>query len=370
MANDTSEPDDKDLPHPKGALLTRDVFLDTEALKRFGFDTGKPSIVALLGHIAAQRLQLHFTDITLSEIRRQIGADAEKAVEEIKRARSTAAKWRRRAPDALGSGKKLATPIDAEAVGLEAFQQFRQSLGPFTEHHASRQAGTEIFKAYFAREAPFDGQGGKSVKEFPDAFVISALADWCRDQNTLMYVVTSDKAMLRAAKTTEKLVPVGTLDSLLQIVTVEHSPDVVESVEAILDHPDFEAQLASAIDRSLGDLAVVYMGDFSEGEASDPARLGEPSVVDWTVISAFGKGYGLIVEFDVELLVQVHFDDLSMASYDNEDGIYIGSEPGCDEVKENVRLRMFIQIDEDCLITRAEMLTTEVKIYDPYDNYE
>ena len=369
----TEEAPAQDLPAvapPEGPLRSREVFLDTEAFRRLGFDTGKPSIVALLGHIAEQRLQLHLTDITLSEIRRQIEADAEKAVEEIRRARSTAATWRKRAPAALGGAKKPLRPLDAAKVGLEAFDRFRRDLAPFHEHHASRQAGTEVFRAYFAREAPFDAQGGKSVKEFPDAFVIAALDDWCGREGTKMYVVTSDRAMLRAAAAKPALMPVATLDDLLQTVTVEHSPDVLDAVQAILQRPEFEVDLASAIDRTIGDLITNYLGEMPEGEASEPARAGDPSLVDWTVISAFEGGYGVIAEFDVDLLIQLHFDDLSFASYDNEDGVYIGGEPGSDEIEESARLRMFIQVNDDCSINRAELLTQEIDVYGPNENYK
>ncbi len=364
------EQDQEGTGAPTRALVTREVFLDTEAFRRLGFDTGKPSIIALLGHIGEERLQLHLTDITLSEIRRQIEASAEKAVEEIRRARTTEASWRKRAPTAVGSEKKLLKPLDAAKVGREAFEQFKNDLRPFNNHDASAQTGTEIFKAYFAREAPFDGQGGKSVKEFPDAFVIAALQEWCESEDTLMYVVTSDEAMLRAAGAKDRLVAVRTLDELLEVATLQHSPDVLTTVETIIAEPEFEHQLSEALDRTIDGLGTIYMGDLVEGEAGEALRAGDPEVVDWTVISASDTAYGVIVEFDIDILVQVNFDDISMASYDNEDGVYIGAEPGEDEVEENVRLRMFIQVDEDCSIKRAELLTGEVSVYGPFENYK
>lgn len=366
--SDANEQDDGGPTIDNGPLRTREVFLDTEAYRRVGFDTSKPSLEALSGHVAEDRLQLHLTDITLSEIRRQIAADAQEAMEAIKRARSMAAKWRRRAPKALGKGPKLKRPIDTEAVAQEAFEHFRDSLAPFTQHFVAQQKGTDIFRAYFDREPPFDGQAGKSVKEFPDAFVIFALEEWCLFNNTFMYVVTGDGAMRRAAMAKSRLLPVETIDDLLQTATIEYTPDVLLTVETILEQPEFEDQLSMAIDRCLEDLIVIYMGDLAEGEASDPARSGNPSITDWTVISAFDKGYGLIIEFDVDLLVQVHYEDRSMASYDKEDDVYFGADPADTEVEEEeVSLRMFIQVHEDCSITRAELLTAQVNVYDRSD---
>ena len=351
-------------------LRTREVFLDTEAFRRLGFDTAKPSIQALLGHIAEDRLQLHLADITAKEIERQIAAAAQQAMEEIRRASATIEKWRKRAPQALGPAKKPPKPIDADAVARESFGQFLRSIAPYVLHHATRQNAEGIFRAYFNREPPFDGEDGKSVKEFPDAFVITALEQWCVENEAHIYVVTNDRAMLRAATARERLIPVETLESLLQIVTVEHAPDVIETVDTILDQAAFVDQLESAIDRVIDQLEVTYAGDLYDGEASDPVRVGAPTVTERTVISAFEKGFGVIVEIDIDVLVQVNYEDISMASYDKEDGVYFGAEHATENVEEQVSLRMFIQLHENCSITRAELLTSEAWIYGSHDYYK
>lgn len=349
------------------ALRTREVFLDTEAYRRFGFNQEKPSLQALLSHVEGDRLQLHMTDITLREIERQIAGVAHKAVEDISRARALTAKWRKRAPKALGKPAKLPKPIDAEAVASETFERFQCALRPYLMHRATQEGAEEIFRDYFARKPPFDGEGGKSVKEFPDAFVIAALDRWAYEQNTLLYVITNDMAFLRAAATRQNLIPIETVDELLEIATVEHNPDVISTIEIVIEQPEFEEQLARAVEGVLDDLAVYYAGDLFDGEASDPASSGEPKLFDWVVISAADDVFGLIVEFEIDLLFQVHYEDVSMASYDREDGIYLGAEPAVAEVEETVTLRMFIQVHESGSITRAELLTGTVTIYGPHE---
>ena len=76
---------------------------------------------------------------------------------------------------------------------------------------------------------------------------------------------------------------------MLQIVTVQHSPDVLATVEVIMKAPEFEDQLAGAIDRCIGDFDIVYRGDLNDAEASDPARFGDPRVTDATIMSAIDK---------------------------------------------------------------------------------
>ncbi len=272
-------------------------------------------------------------------------------MEDIGRARATLAKWQARAPKALETPTANAQ-IDVDLVAREALKNFVSKLQPFDLHHASRRPGSDIFKAYFERRAPFDG---KSPKEFPDAFVIEALEAWCTEQKTRMYVVTADKAMRRAASTTATLIPLATLDELLEAATIEHSPDVLQTVEAILSQADFTGRLTEAIDNAIQWAGIVYIGDLNRGEAQGVERVSDPFITDWTVISAEEGSYGLVIEVSVDLLVQVHFLDLSMATYDSEDGRYYGAQPSAAQVAEDgATVRIFVQVSEDGTITREE----------------
>lgn len=187
-----------------------------------------------------------------------------------------------------------------------------------------------------------------------------------------MYVVTADQAMRLAAGATTTLIPLETLNELLEAATIEHSPDVLEAVEAILDQPEIIGRLAQAIDNVIDELGIVYVGELYDGEASGEAqRTDDPVIADWTVISAEEGSYGVVIEVVVDLLVPVHFQDLSMAMYDREEGIYFGAEPSDTEVAEDgATLRLFIQLLEDGSITREELLTTDIDVYGEVDWYK
>jgi hypothetical protein len=364
--DDTSEGSSQREP-----LRSREVFLDTEIYRRLGFDTQHPSFASLESHIAEDRLALHLTDITRQEIARQLSQQAREAMDEVERARATLAKWRQRSPRILESIVPGDT-IDGDAVAQEAVNSFEGQLRPFTFHEASNRSGADIFRAYFERRAPFDSRDGKSVKEFPDAFVLEALDAWCIENNTRMYVVTADQAMRRGASATSTLIPLATLNELLEAATIEHSPDVLETVEAILDQPEFAGQLAAALDNVIDELAAVYVGELYDGEVTGEAqRAGEPFVADWTVISAEEGSYGVVIEVVVDLLVPVSFQDLTMATYDREEGIYFGAEASeTDVAEDSAELRMFVQILQDGAITREELLTTEIDIRGEVDWYK
>jgi hypothetical protein len=365
----TPEQDEEQASPEREPLRSREVFLDTEIYRRLGFDAQHPSIRSLRNHIEEDRLALHLTDITRREVERQLSQQAREAMDEIGRARATLAKWQVRSPGVLGTPTSRPA-IDSEGVAREAVSDFERQLRPFTLHEASLRTGADIFRAYFDRRAPFDG---KNVKEFPDAFVIEALDAWCTENGTRMYIVTADQAMRRAAAATATLIPLATLNELLEAATIEHSPDVLRTVEAILGQPEITARLASAIDNVIDELVPVYVGDdLHDGEVSGEAqRAGDPFVTDWTVISAEGGAYGVVIEVVVDLLVPVHYDDLSMAMYDREEGIYFGAEPSDTEVAEDgATLRLFVQLRDDGTITREELLTSELEVYGQVDWYK
>lgn len=346
-----------------GPLKTREVFLDTQAYRKVEFDLGHPTMAALFSHVDANRLRLHTTDITLREIWRQILALAEGAAREVTKAREILKRWKSRAPKTLENLKIREEGLDGQKMGSELFVSFRDTLTRkrLTEHKAAARGAVRIFQAYFDRRPPFDTENSK---EFPDAFVIDALEGWCEDNQTQMYVVTGDKAMLRAAAASPLLFPIDNLAHLLSIATMDHAPDVEQAVAELMGRPQFASDLESLLDDEIGNLGIIYLGDLSDGEAIEAERSGPVENLDWTTISAGDNRFGLILQFGVQLTVQVEHEDRSAGFYDREDDRYYGAEAAHAEIMEDADLRMFVEIDASGTIVRHDMLTRDVEIYD------
>lgn len=350
------------------ALASREVFLDTEVFRRVEFDLANATIVALFEHVKADRLRLHTTDITLREILRQMLAKTDDLTREMSRANDLLGKWKRRLPDGLKGFGKLDRKLDGTALGNEYFASFRNALRAIrtTEHLAASRSAIPIFKAYFERRPPFDG---KEYKEFPDAFVIDALEAWCTVEDTQMYVVTHDQAMQRAATASGHLLPLESLQELLEIVTADHAPDVKRAVEAIIEMPDFTAALEDAVDDQIGHLGVVYYGDLADGEAVGVRRNGEVEDLDWSVISSGTGRHGLVLEFNLPIQVDVDFEDRELAFYDKEDDRYYGAENASTEIDSQTALKMFVEIDDLGAIIRSEILSGDIEVTDYHEHY-
>lgn len=350
---------------PAEALATREVFLDTEAFRRVEFDVAHPTIVALFKHVDEGRLKLHITDITLREILKQMLQMADRLVGEVNGARDALRTWKSRVPEGLAREHGL----DGPKLGNEYFTRFRASLRAHqtTEHAATARSALPIFMAYFERKAPFDG---KDYKEFPDAFVLDALEGWSEAEDTRMYVVTHDQAMLRAATASPRLLPIENLADLLASVTADHAPDVEDAVGAVVELPEFISGLETEVDGKLGDVGTIYMGDLSDGEIIGVRRKGEPRNLDWTVISAGEARFGIVVSFDINIEADVDFEDRELAFYDKEDDSYYGAESASAEVESEAGLKMFVEVDATGKIIRSEMLTRDIEVYDWHDNYK
>jgi PIN domain len=179
--------------HPAERLASRHIFLDTQVYRALGHNPANRALALLKEQVNSHRVVLHTTDITLLEVQRQIRERVLARQRELTEIERDLAQWRKSAPKAAP-----AIEFDAEALSTELFRQFEWFLRHECQaevHRALAVAPAAVFETYFDRKPPFDKEVSK---EFPDAFVIEALRQWCREQGDRTYVVTEDKAMTRA----------------------------------------------------------------------------------------------------------------------------------------------------------------------------
>lgn len=348
-----------DDPAEPVGLETRHVFLDTETYKSFGHNLKSEPLAELTSHLREGALILHITDITLSEIERHIHEDAAKAAIDILGTSKLIARWRARSP---GTSLPELNAIDAVKLAETAFNEFTLTMTYVWKaqlHSALEIPASSVFDLYFQRKPPFDGNS----KEFPDAFVVLALARWCRGNELKMYVVTADAAMQRAASDTGVLLPVNSLQNLLQMVTAAETPEVLEHVDDLVVSQRFLDQLEEKLQEGIGWLGTVYAGDLPEGEAGDIRVTGTPEIERVSVLSASAGRIGVLLAVKMPVTVEVTYADLSKASYDKEDDIWLGAETAFTEIDAMPIVRMFVEIDpSDDSIRKIEFITTDVEV--------
>ncbi|WP_169926432.1 PIN domain-containing protein, partial [Gluconobacter albidus] len=347
--------------------VTHHVFLDTQVYRSLGHNLDSPPLLALREQIAADRLVLHITDITLCEIKRQIGSNVGDAANSMNEARKKFSIWKGRLPANIAGDFPT---FDQTAISEAAFEQFYKRVRAewsVVDHNATSVAALDIFNDYFHREPPFESIGSK---EFPDAFVVQALVNWCIQKETKMYVVGADKAMAAAVDRSPMLLHMQSLPKLLESIAATETPDINDRTRKLLAKPAVSDGIARKIENKLDELIPIYVGDLADGEVSGHELNGKMEIDDFTVLAASNQDISVILKVRIPLKINIDFEDRSSAFYDNEDDIYVGTEFAQTNIEDEPIIRVFAKLTrKPPSVVGIQIMTSEFEVYDNYDDY-
>ncbi len=158
-------------------LITRNIFIDTSTFRREGFDLSGHKLKAIydLGYYG--KISTFSTDVILQETKKLLN----ESIEDI---RLLYLKLSRKIDPFKESLKDLFVS-NSEEETLRIFNQARAAFEKYIDDieltvlPVSQVDTDKIFELYFSQKPPF----GKSKKksEFPDAFSLFALEDWCKE---------------------------------------------------------------------------------------------------------------------------------------------------------------------------------------------
>src|SRR5262249_13794851 len=141
------------------------------------------------------------------------------------------------------------------------------------------------------------------LRQFPDAFVVAALDSWCQKNHEKMYMVTKDKAMLRAVAQTKTLLPLPTLEDYLALLVDD--PKVVKEVEGIFGSSAWNI-VEESVREQLKHLGTLYTGDLHEGEViHHEAGDGPVKLIGFDVISASDDQIEVVAKVKVPIVFDV-----------------------------------------------------------------
>ncbi|WP_164896476.1 PIN domain-containing protein, partial [Mesorhizobium sp. M1A.F.Ca.IN.020.32.1.1] len=133
--------------------------------------------------IKAGRLSLHYTDITLAEVNRQLLEEVEEKVARLNKLKRELGRMAQLCDDV-----PALPDVDKETMGKSVSIGFLDVMvSELSGHpiHAMQISPRRIFDKYFKGLPPFAKRGSK---EFPDAFIIEALGEYCAKNDLRMYV--------------------------------------------------------------------------------------------------------------------------------------------------------------------------------------
>lgn len=289
----------------------KNVFLDTSAhvATKFSYRSGNLRRLAELAE--AGLAVVYDTSIDEGEICSNIRAIAEQIANALKKFQREGAALRDL--DNIDT-QRLFARLEAASVEkalLAAYREF-QRRAAVRRVPLPADAQERVFKRYFATEAPF-GTGEKK-SEFPDAFIVVALEDWCRSADELMHIVTHDKGFAAAAVATGVLTPLTSLDEFLNhIVSEEHHTLAIRAQRWLSSN---RTLLVDELDESF-----VSGGFYVEDADGDVEEVSVEEMVlsEPLLLEATSGGVIFSVRLQVTFQANISYDDPATGSYDSEE---------------------------------------------------
>jgi len=173
-------------------LESRLVFIDTSAYESKNFQFNKHALGNLCEFLESKRLHLLITKITIDEIKAHLLLKSEESARAIKKIQKDAM-FLRNTPDlaCYGIFEKVKAE-DIYKITLESFEDFlNKSSAEIVD--IKNVDSSIVFDKYFKSEPPFGGANKKS--EFPDAFVLEAVAKVSKDRGHPLYSLIQIKTI-------------------------------------------------------------------------------------------------------------------------------------------------------------------------------
>lgn len=176
-------------------LKSRNVFLDTDAFITNNFGVNQKPLSILAEHATEEETYLFVSDIVIQEVKHHIKTAVSQAVNAHDAFLSQARVLKNSKHQNIST---TLTKMNKKDITTEIISQFEDFLNDndVTILKATEVAGTAIFQAYFDGNPPFEMNHEK--KEFPDAFTLEAIREWCKANTATMYVITTDKGITKA----------------------------------------------------------------------------------------------------------------------------------------------------------------------------
>lgn len=178
-----------------------------------------------------------------------------------------------------------------------------------------------VFDKYFKDEPPF--KEGLKKSEFPDAFVLASIEQWCKSRILQkMIIISSDKDWLNYKSS--YIIPVEDIETVLKFVA--------ESKESEEDRIIFTERLfGENIDTVKELIATTLNNNDLYFESRDDSEINQYKVSNITVtglsLMNIEEEYAeYYVEISFDITADISFEDYENAYYDKETGEYLGLE--------------------------------------------
>lgn len=324
-------------------LKTRNVFLDTSVLMNENYGLKSTAFKSLISLCRMGKVCLKLTDVTL----RELEAHVEKGLAAANEALETKTRDTKILRNFDGSGfEALFRPLDEDRLRTELMSLLQAEFKSANAEviSAAKISALSVFEKYFHKQPPFGSS--KKKAEFPDAFVLAAIDDWCGQKKQKLYVVSSDGDMHLACSDNGPLFHLKSIGEFVDLVLRNEDDETEFLAQFFVDNPK---RIIEAVRAEFEDHTIYLRDEDGSGEASvSDVSLGSAAVV----MMAEGE-VGLELDVTISFSANVSYADPNAISYDSEEH------------------ETYVWNYEQADLNRTETIPAEITIeYEPNDKIE
>jgi len=319
-------------------LETRNIFIDASIFIGQNYNYKSAVFESLRRLVIASNANVYVTDITVREVRAHIAEGVSKAIQAQNKFQKDARIFRN-IDD---------TPFEEffhDVNEASAIKTLNDHLDRFLSDVSATVLPTSgvsidaVFDKYFDKEPPFGD--GKKKAEFPDAFTIAALEDWCEENNEKMYVASADTDLKNHCETSDSLITLNKLAEFISLIEF-HDKVLAPSVMKLLDRK--QDTIKEAISESFCEQG--FWIDDQDGDVNE-VRVNDIEVEEILLLEVDKNTAVIQVEVKTNFSADLTYDDLDTASYDSEDKVLIPWQTIDKTVDQDVEYTAILRISHD-----------------------
>ena len=209
------------------ALQGKFVFIDTNIFEGLSFDWKNIKLDLLKRACGEKGIKLLVPELAKQEVEARI-------IKQLKKAKSMLMDSHRQVYskckilNALPQIKFSYEHEESKIVLIEAFNEYLNGCSAHKIPNTTKY-NDEIFNMYFDGKAPF--RANKKIGEFPDAFMLFSLIEYCRNERVRVSIVSGDKGVTEFANSQEEMQAFDSLDKYLEAMTWTYETELPELSE-------------------------------------------------------------------------------------------------------------------------------------------
>lgn len=287
------------------------VFIDTSIVRGQAYNFESKAINLFLSAAATRKLTLLLPDATAREMRKQISARSDAAINALKKAYQEA-------PFLLKSEKWPTMPGFAASwelfsIGVGEWEKFMRNFA-LIRLPVEDVTLREVMEWYDSQRPPF---GPRKQKEFPDAFALSSILAFAKREHVSIAVISGDSDFANASSRFSELVYFPSLPAFTEALLSNDKR--VGLVKSIFERDS--SFLTAAIGEKFEELPF-YPAEERDGEVED-VQISAVELEDVHVVAIGDKECTVSFEAKVDFSAHVQFDDASTAVVDSSEGIFM-----------------------------------------------